>query len=158
MPQRFNDLGLAGRKPGNGVQGGTLQREALTVSDPFLQQFVMAIPIVASVAEQVSDIDLPDNAVMIAAFLRVITAEVTGGTATIDIGIDGVGAAVLGAGVLTDAVGAIPVTVAASLPIPVTPTVDVSGGTLTYTLGSDDWVEFEGELVLMVLAAADNTD
>ncbi len=156
MPTRFNDLGLAGRKPGNNA--GTEQREPGTLSDPFLQQFVMAIPIVASVAEQVSSIVLPDEAVMIGGFLRVITAEATGGTQTLDIGIDGVGAAILGAAIATDAAGAIPITVAASLPIPVTPTVEVSGGTLTYTLGSDDWVEFEGELVLMVLAAADNTD
>ena len=140
---RYNEVGLAGRNPGNAA---TDQRDQGTSSDPFLRQFVIEIPRVASAAEQTLDFTMPANAIGVSGFLRVRTAEATGTTPTVDIG-DSVGGATSLASAL--AAGAV-----ANVPLE-TPNVNLSGAALTYTLGSADFAEFEGELVLLIQASDD---
>ena len=147
MPQRFNEVGLAGRAPGrdvvtpNGSPG--FQRDPEASSDPYVRQYVVELPRVASAAEQALAFVMPDNAVAMRGFLRVRTAEVTGTTPTINIGFTGTPAGIASA----LAAGAV-----ALVPLDAVP-VDVSGETLAYQLGSADWAEFEGEMVLEVLAS-----
>lgn len=152
MPvSRQNDIGLAGRKPGAGFQGTIdgsqgRQRDAGTTSDPYLRQYVVSLPVVASAAEQTLAFQMPANALGVTGFLRVVTAEVTGGTPTLDIGDSVGGSTSIAAALAAGAVGVVPLT---------TPGVVLSGADLTYTLGSADWVEFVGELVLTVIASDD---
>ena len=88
MPQRFNEIGLAGRAPGNGVQAGIdgspgRQRDPGTLSDPFLRQFVIDLPNNAIATEQATGFVMPDHCTVIGGFVRTKTI---GGTA-VDVGI-----------------------------------------------------------------------
>ena len=148
MPQRFNEVGLAGREAGSAAQGtinGTpgRQRDAGTSSDPYVRQYVIELPRVASAAEQALSFEMPANAVAMRGFLRVRVAEATGSTPTLNVGVAGTPAAIASA-LAAGATGLVPLDA-----VP----VDVSGLTLAYQLGSADWAEFEGEVVLEVLAS-----
>ena len=148
MPTRFTELGLAGKPPGSTDSD---QRSALSTSDPFLKQYVINLPVVASAAEQTissgagATADLPAHAVVLSGYLRVITAEVTGGTPTLNIG------TLAGAG--TELGSALAAGSIADVPFENTVPIAISGDSLTYTLGSADWVEFVGELVLLVMGS-----
>lgn len=129
-PTRFTKIGTSG---GSGKTGK---------SDAYQQTFEIATPIVATTATQTTTIQLPSVCVIEAAFLHVINAEVTGLTKTIDIG--------LSLGGSTD--------IAASQSVSDAGLFALSGGVtasqdfVTYTLGSADFVEFEGELVVRATA------
>ena len=76
MPTRFNEVGLAGRAPGAGIQAPVdgspgRQRDAAASSDPYVRQYVVELPRVASAAEQALAFDMPANAVAMRGFLRV---------------------------------------------------------------------------------------
>lgn len=146
MPTRYNEIGLAGRRgSGSGVQP-TEQRSAGVLSDPFLRQFVIGLPLVASAAEQtVPDFVMPANAISAVGFLRIKTPSSAGTTPTIAIGALAAGPADLLAAVATTVAGL----------FGTIQNVDVSGDQITYTLGSADLVGLEAELVLTVLASDD---
>lgn len=141
MPTRYNDIGLAGRLPG---AEDTAQRSARpAVSDPYLRQYVIELPLVASAAEQDTGFTMPDNALSAVGFLRIRTAS-TGGTAeTIDIGIVGGSGDELLDGEATDALGLFDTVQG----------VDLSGENIGYTLGAADITGLECELVLTVLCS-----
>lgn len=127
---------------------------------------VIPLPIVAAATENDTGISLPAKCVVTGAFLDVTTAEATGGTKTLDVGtdgsgsndpdgfMDGISAAAIGVIVPTLASGAQTLGVLLSVDEDgagaLSPEPDgTSGGeSITYTLGSDDWAEFVGNLVL----------
>ena len=133
-PTRFLKIGLAGRK------------SATTSSDPIAQQFTIPVTIVASTAEQDTGIEMPTGAAEVSVGVNVLTAEVTGTTKTVDVGITSNADALIDAsdvsatGYLTRTGGA------GELPFP----VNVSGTNITYALGSTDFVELKAEIVVTV--------
>lgn len=127
---RFSKIGLSGRKTED------------SKSDAYQQAFEIKTPIVASTATQTTTVQLPSKCVIEASFLNVITAELTGLTKTIDVG--------LSLGGSTD--------IAAGQSVADAGLFALSGGQpasqdfVTYTLGSADFAEFEGEIILRVTA------
>lgn len=154
------------------------------------QMEMVSIPIdvVASTSEQDTGYDIPDDAIVYDVFIKVDTAEATGGTKTIDVGtlssdsgdadgfLDGVSTAGTGVvrGVPTFTAGSsetyfasstkgallAPTKVAGSdtatdvgtyLELPCT---DPGSQSVTYTLGSNDWSEFVGSIVIVMLRTA----
>lgn len=150
MPTRFNEIGLAGKAPGNETQqtiNGSpgWQRDPEASSDPYIRQYVIELPRVASAAEQALAFEMPANAMAMRGFLRVRTAEATGTTPTLSVGV---------VGTPNNIASAISAAATGLVALDDVPT-DVSGLTLAYQLGSADWAEFEGEVVLEVLASDD---
>lgn len=136
-PSRFTKIGLADRK------------SATTQTDPFIQQFVAKLPIVASTAEQNTTITLPSKAQELSVSVNIITAEVTGTTKTVDIGIVGNPDILIDDADVSNA-GFVGKTGGAGESA--TP-VDLSGATITYALGSNDFAELEAEVVVTVIGA-----
>ncbi len=141
---RQNAIGLAGKPvSGAAVQPGENdQRSPEGVSDPFLKQYVVEIPLVASAAEQALPFTMPAAAVSMAGFLRVKRASTAGTTPSVNVGIVGDPDALLALGA-TNAIAT----------LPISSEVDLSGRTLAYSFASADIVGFEGELVLTVCAS-----
>ena len=127
-PTRYGKLGFTANKDN--------PREA------YMQIGQVALPVVASAAEQTTTYVFPSRCVIVGCYLDVETAEVTGLTKTLDVGLDTAGAAVLGNNLSTAATGSV-------LGLG---GVVADGDTLTYTLGSADWVEFEGQIILDLIA------
>ena len=141
MPTRYNEIGLAGRPVG--ANDGD-QQSAGVLSDPFLRQYVLELPLVASAAEQTLPLPAAFPAVCQSChgFLRIKVAS-TAGVETITIGSLAGGPADLLASTATNALG-------------ITPTIqdiDLSGDQITYTLGDANVLSLEAELVLTVLAS-----
>lgn len=135
---------------------------------------VLTVPIVRakSTAEQKSGVDLPDKAVVLNVYVDVTTAEATGGTKTIDVGtdgdgsndpdgwIDGVSVANLGLVKGTLAHGAVTLgallktnTGDGSAPVP-DPDIASGGEEVTYTFGSNDFEELEGNIIIHYIEVA----
>lgn len=142
---RQNSIGLAGRKQSGASVQPNDQRSPEGVSDPYLKQYVIEIPLVASAAQQDTGFTMPANAVAADGFLRVKTASTGGVAQTINIGVFGGDAdAILAAGDLS-AVALLGTIQGA----------DLSGENIGYTFAGADITGFEGELVLTVLASDD---
>ena len=130
-PSRFTKLGTSGRSGATGK------------SDAFQKTYELRVPVVASGAEQTIDITFPNRAVLDIGMLNVFVAEVTGTTKTMNIGTDATNASSIESAISTATVGTQHITGGLVL----------SNDKITYTLGSADWVEFEGEIVIRVLAS-----
>ena len=148
MPvSRQNDIGLAGRGPGAGVQAPVngspgRQRDAAASSDPYLRQYVVELPLVASAAEQALAFVMPTHAISVTGFVRTRVASTAGTTPQVNVGIGG-DPTVLASGVSTASIANVGITAG----------VNLSGLTLAYSFGSADIASWEGELVLTVVAS-----
>lgn len=117
-------------------------------SKPYTKMFVIPVTIVASTAEQDSGFTMPANAQEFATSVRVITAEVTGTTKTLDVGVttnpDALidDADVSATGMLGRTGGA------GELSYP----QQLSGINITYAFGSADFAELDAEIIVYVLA------
>lgn len=141
IASRLKSLGLAGRKGALNNQG---------VSDPYIQQFVIPVTLVASTAEQDTGFVMPVRASELHVGVNVITEEATGTFKTIDVGVVGSPDALIDDGSV-DAKGFIGATGGAGeQPSP----VDLSGKTIAYALGSADFAELEAEIVITVIGAS----
>jgi len=117
---------------------------------PYIRQFVIPIPIVASGAVQTITTSTlqgwPTKFVgTIDAYINVITAESVGATKTLSVGYTGANTAFLNAQTVAaagDFIGARPV-------------VNIQSKDITYTLGSNDWTTAVIELVLTISARGD---
>ena len=130
---RFNRIGLAGRK------------SAKNVKDPFVQTIEAPIVAVASAAQQDTGIPLPDGGIQeISAFIKVDSPEVTGTTKTVNVGVFGGSATAFLSAADVSTVGVTGETLISA--------VNTSDDTIGYTLGSANFAELEGTLVLTIIA------
>lgn len=120
------------------------------------------MPIVAAATAQDTTLIIPDGSLIVGAFIRVLTAEATGTTKTIDAGISGGDENGFIDGLSVAATGTIKPTLAdGAQTLGVLLSVDESGGdlvpepyvctaatTIAYTLGSDDFAELDAELFI----------
>lgn len=139
---RFNNVSL---------QGAFGQKDAATNStntaDTFIKTFEIPLTRVASTAAQTTSIEAGTKWLqIISATIVVDVAEATGTTKTISIGI-GAGAANVMAATSVAAAGVAGSPVAAA--IPVTP----STNKFTYTLGSNNFAEFQGRAIVTAICA-----
>lgn len=145
MPvSRQKDIGLAGRRPGAGGVQATEQQSAGVQSDPFLKQYVIELPLVASAAEQALPFTMPTVAQSMGGFVRIKSASTGGTTQEINVGVVGTPNSLIGTQATT-ATGIFNTTGA----------VDLSGAQLAYQLGSANIVGLEAELVLTVIGSDD---
>jgi hypothetical protein len=128
---RYGRLSMSGRP------------EVGNTGDYFREHLVIQLPRVASAAATGTGVVLPANTNVVGAHLRILTAEATGTTTTVDIGTDTAGDAIFNDQSVA-ATGFFP----ASLP-----PVAASGAEITYTLGSADYAEFEAELLIEIIAS-----
>lgn len=129
-PTRFTAVGTSGRK------------NQSSKSDAYQRTFELRTPIVASTSTQTISVQLPAICVLDGVYLNVINAEVTGVTKTIDVGLSLSGPTAIAAGASVASAGLFPLSGGQ----------DGSQDFITYTLGSADFVEFEGELIVRVTA------
>ncbi len=129
---RFNSIGLSGRKD-----------VASNRSDAFKQIIEIPITLVASATEQSTGVILPTRCVVTSTIVNVFTAEATGATKTIDVGLLAGG----GADLAND------VSVATTGFVVGESGVVGSGDEVTYTLGSADYAELEAVILLEITAA-----
>ncbi len=129
---RFNSIGLSGRKD-----------VASNRSDAFKQIIEIPITLVASATEQSTGVILPTRCVVTSTIVNVFTAEATGTTKTIDVGLLAGG----GADLAND------VSVASTGFVVGESGVVGSGDEVTYTLGSADYAELEAVILLEITAA-----
>ena len=139
---RFNSVGL---------QGGRSARDSATNStntaDTLIKTFEIPLTVVASAAAQTTAIEAGTKWLQVlSAVIVVDVAEATGTTKTISVGI-GAGAATVLAATSVAATGVVGSPVVAA--IPVTP----STNKFTYTLGSNNFVEFRGRAIVTAVCA-----
>lgn len=139
---RFNNINL---------QGAVDQKDPATNSvntaDTFIKTFEIPLTVVASAAAQTTAIEAGTKWLQVlSAVIVVDVAEVTGTTKTISVGI-GAGAATVLAATSVAATGVVGSPVVAA--IPVTP----STNKFTYTLGSNNFVEFRGRAIVTAVCA-----
>ena len=134
-PSRFRKIGLTGR---SSASTNTL--------DSSLQTFEAPVTIVASTAEQDTGITLPAQGIVIGASVRVETAEATGLTKTIDVGITSNADAIID-GASVSAVGTVGKTAGAGE----LASVSCAGSNITYALGSADFAELDATILVTVL-------
>jgi hypothetical protein len=139
---------------------------------------VIPIAIVAATTETDTGVNLPAKALVLDVSLDVQTAEATGGTKTLDVGTlssesggdaNGflVGISAAGTGLIVPSLAAAGVTLGALLIETVTDsnsdtlsarkpyaTTLHTAKSITYTLGSNDWVEFVGNIVITYVEVA----
>lgn len=129
---RFKKVGLSGRKD-----------TEKNTQDTFIKTFEFDINFIASGAEQDTGIPAPAGIIQcISAYVDVTTAEATGVTKTVDVGIVGQPAVFL-----NDA------DVSAIAPVGTPVTAAISGGAnFSFTLGSADYAELASRCVITVLA------
>lgn len=127
---RFNSIGTAGRK-----------ETSTNVVDSCIKTVEFPITVVASATEQDTGIATPTASMQVlGSYLVIDTAETTGLTKTVDIGITSAGAVIQ---------NATSVASAGAAGSPVTAAISTSGSTnFTYTLGSADFVELEATCVV----------
>jgi hypothetical protein len=128
-PTRFTKLGTSGRT-------GT----STNTQDSYTQTFEFPITIAASAAAQDTGIQAPLNMQAMSAYLRIRTAEATGTTKTVSVGIVGASASFLSAQDVS-AVGAVGTPVTAAV-------YNGSNVNFAYTLGSADFAELDATVVL----------
>ena len=132
---RFNSIGLSGRKAGT-----------YNVTDSRIK--TIEIPVVASATASQIDtgVKINNKVQCISAFVVIDTAEATGTTKTLNVGVFGGTAAGFLSAVSCAATG-----VAGT---PVSAAYDTStNDTIGYTFGSADWAEFAGTIHLTLLVA-----
>lgn len=137
-PTRFNRVGLSGRKD-----------TASNQKDTFLQTFEFDIEAVASGAAQDSGVKVPAGIVQaLSAYIDVDTAEATGTTKTVSVGVGGAGNNLLN-GASVASTGGVGTPVAAAI------NTTSSNNELTFTLGSADFAELSGRVVVTLLCQED---
>jgi len=139
---RFNNVGL---------QGAANQRDnqtnAVNTADTFIKTFEIPLARVASTAAQTTAIEAGTKWLqIISAAIIVDVAEVTGTTKTISIGI-GAGAANVMAATSVASTGAVGSPVVAAIP------VTSSTNKFTYTLGANNFAEFQGRAIVTAICA-----
>lgn len=135
---RFGAVGTAG-KPGNSADSGSENR-----GDYFVQTITFTPTIVASTAAQATGKILPTGAKVIDTTINVFTAEATGLTKTLSVGNSGAATSIINAA----SVAATGMVDGGTIGTPVQ-----SGNEITYSLGSADWAEFDGEVVIRYLGS-----
>lgn len=136
-PTRFTKIGAAGQKSKIDSNSNELNR-----GDYYRQTIAVVLPVVASAAAQDTGIIVPKGAA-VSAYINITTAEATGLTKTIDVGLSGGSGSEFGSGLDVSATGVI---LGTASPL-------VSGATVTYTLGSADFVELDVELVVEIIGS-----
>lgn len=136
-----------------------------------LRTIIAEITATPTGAEQDTGVDLPNRGLVLAAFIETDTAEATGATKTLDVGLlssesggdadgflDGVSVAATGAqkGTLDSAVQTLGTLLhvdesGAGVLVPEAHVLNGTAKSLTYTAGSADWAEFRGRIVVLVL-------
>ena len=111
--------------------------------DYFIQTLTAPVTIVASTAAQTTTTQLPPRCLVESVVLNVTTAESTGTTQTIDIGLSTGGAADLANDISVASTGFV-----AGLQ-----NVVGDAAFLTYSLGSTDYAELEAEIVVKVIGS-----
>ena len=129
---RFNGVGLAGRKS-DGVK-----------TDPFMQQLVIPVTLVASATAQDTGVTLPAAAGVFQTALNIFTAETTGTTKTVSVGFVG------GA---DDALATNFGVTGAGFEVAGNANTAAGGEAISYTLGSADFEELDAEIVLTYVGA-----
>lgn len=136
-PTRFTKIGAASQKAKIDLNGNERNR-----GDYYRQTIAVVLKVVASGAAQDTGIIVPKGAA-VSVLLNITTAEATGVTKTIDVGLSGGTGAEFGNDLSVAATG---VVLGLSAPL-------VSGNTVTYTLGSADYVELDAELVIEIIGS-----
>jgi len=134
---RFSAVGTSGRKD---ATDNSL--------DTFLKTFEFPITVVASTSSQQTGIFVPAGGVILSAAIQVETAEATGTTKTVDIGLTGDSDAIIDGGDVS-ATG----WVGATGGVGELSSVPCAGGELLYVLGSADFAELEATAVVTVLGS-----
>lgn len=139
---RFNNVSL---------QGAFGQKDAATNSvntqDTFIKTFEIPLTRVASAAAQTTAIEAGTKWLQVlSAAIIVDVAEVTGTTKTISIGI-GAGSTNVMAATSVAATGAVGSPLTAAIP------VTSSTNKFTYTLGSNNFAEFQGRAIVTAICA-----
>ena len=127
-PTRFNRAGLAGNRGSES-----------NVVDSYLQTYEVLIPAQTGSLTFDTGIVLPKYTSPISGFVFARTPEVTGATKTLTVGFSASPTGYFN-NITTDN------TNANGSPLTVTTTPD--GATMLITFGSDDWVEYEGVMIL----------
>lgn len=133
-PSRFTKIGISGR---TGTDNNT--------QDSFLQTFEFPVQAVLSAAAQDTGILAPKTIQAMGAYLNVTTAEATGTTKTVSVGVVGASAAFLSTA-----------DVSATGPVgtPVTAVYDNTAlANFAFILGSADFVELDATMVLWVIGS-----
>jgi hypothetical protein len=128
-PSRFNKLSTAGQVKVDENRG-----------DIFTQTITFPITVVAASTEQDTGILLPPNCQVIRATINVFTAEATGATKLVDLGVVGTPTAIITNG-----------NVAGTGFVGVGTVVNTGAVNLSYTLGSADYVELDAEAVVVIM-------
>lgn len=134
---RVNALGTAGRKDATDNS-----------QDSFIKTFEAPITIVAATSEQDTGITLPAQGIVLSAYVRVETAEATGLTKTVDLGITSNPDAIID-GASVAATGSVGQTAGAGE----LSSVPCAGSNITYALGSADFAELVATAVVVVLGS-----
>jgi len=99
--------------------------------------------IVVSTLPAFSGVFLPRRAMIERVYLDTKVAEVTGLTKTINVGVEGISSLLTGTPVSTDSVQLADIKDTSLAAINTDGIIQI-----TYTLGSDDWVEFDAEIIV----------
>jgi hypothetical protein len=127
---RFDAIGLSGRK------GATPN-----LKDSYIKTVEFPVVAVASGAAQSTTVKTPTESIqVISAYLNVTTAEATAVTKTVDVGVTGVGAAVLNDADVS-ATGPVGTPITAAVPV-------TTGNVFTYTLAGADFAELVATCVV----------
>lgn len=138
-PTRFTRVGFSGRKD-----------TASNQKDTFLQTFEFDLAIAAAITAQNSGVTVPVGIVqVVSAYIDVETAEATGLTKTVSVGVGGTANNILNAASVA-AVGGVGTPVAAAI------NTTSSNNELTFSLGSADFAELEGRVVVTLLCQEDS--
>lgn len=134
---RLNSLGLQGSK-----RQKDSKSNSVNASDTYIKTFEFPILAVASGAAQDTNIFAGSKVVQVlSAYIEVDTAEVTGTTKTVSVGVGGVANNVLN-GASVAAVGVVGTPVTAAIP------TTTANNEFTFTLGSADFAELVARAVV----------
>ena len=134
-PTRFTKIGAAGQKAKVNADDLLLNR-----GDYYRQTIAFVLPVVAASTEQSTGILVPAGAA-VNVFLNITTAEVTGTTKTIDVGLlSGAGNEFVDDG-----------SVAATGIVLGTASALTAGDEITYTLASANFAELDAEIVIEII-------
>lgn len=135
MPTRYNSIGLSGRKDSE-----------TNIVDSAIKTVEFPLTVVASGSAQDTGIAAPLASIQVlGSYIRINTAEVTGTTKTVSIGITGSNASIQ-SGTDVSAAGTAGTSVGAALS-------SSASTNFTYTLGSADFVELDATCVVTYIGA-----
>lgn len=138
-PTRFKRVGFSGSKDTTSNQ-----------KDTFAQTFEFDLAVVASTTAQNSGVKVPAGIVQaVSAYIDVETAEATGTTKTVSVGVGGAGNNILN-GASVAATGGVGTPVAAAI------NTTSANNELTFSLGSADFAELAGRVVVTLLCQSDS--